>query len=87
MQLFATTEHVEHCISQGSHVWLIEMNRFGRGQVDEHELLYKTVPGIQVRQVEVVFTQETQGDKHYVQLEFEEFVSVLFGQDYRQLPL
>ena len=31
--------------------------------------------------------QETQGDKHYVQLEFEEFVIVLFGQDYRQLPL
>jgi hypothetical protein len=63
------------------------MNRLGRGQVDEHELLYKTVPAIQVRHVEVVFTQETQGDKHYVQLEFEELVSVLFGQDGRQFPL
>ena len=87
MQLFATNEHAEHCESQGSHVWLIEMNKFGRGQVEEHELLNKTVPGMQVRHLEMVFMQEEHGDKHYVQLEFVVLVNVLLGQDNRHFPL
>jgi hypothetical protein len=87
VQLAASKKHVEHRESQGSQVWLAEMNRLGRGQLVEQVLLNKTVPAMQVRQNEDTFWQDWQGDWHKVQLELVELVKVLLGQASRQLPL